>query len=348
VRFLLVALGVLVACFPWIARAQGIIHDTPAAFTLNASHFDTSPSANITGVSTTLTQDHFFEDGWWYRIQGDGAEKFFPVPDAQAYNDSDATLTWNNVDNRDFSASLVLRIANFGNRGILYEHLTITNNTQADMVINIFHCLDVDVAGSAGGDSIGAALIDDNIRVTDGGQYCEHRAWGADAYLVLPFGDPDDVPGVLSDGAVTNFNNAGLPFGPGDVTVGRQWTQKTIAPGESELFAVWTGVNNGAFTRFRRGDCNVDGVENIGDAIYLLAYMFPPLVPFVTPSCLDACNANDDTAIDIADAIALLTALFGNPAIPLPPPFSDCDTDPSVGATVADGFDCFSYIIPCP
>jgi hypothetical protein len=58
------------------------------------------------------------------------------------------------------------------------------------------------------------------------------------------------------------------------------------------------------------------------------------------PSCLDAADANDRGAVDIADAISILSHLFAN-AGPLPAPFGQCGIDPTI-----DELGCESYP-PC-
>ncbi len=84
----------------------------------------------------------------------------------------------------------------------------------------------------------------------------------------------------------------------------------------------------GADPSFIRGDANDDGAVNIADAIYILQNLFAggPLIP-----CPDAADANDDEAVNLADAIYLLQKLFaGGPAIP--PPHPACGTDTTAGA----------------
>ncbi|MGE3164388.1 MAG: proprotein convertase P-domain-containing protein [Planctomycetota bacterium] len=79
---------------------------------------------------------------------------------------------------------------------------------------------------------------------------------------------------------------------------------------------------------FRRGNCNNDNALNIADAVYALGALFP--TPGGNPNpipCLDACDANDDGVINIADAVSLLFALFGGS--PLPAPGSACGADPT-------------------
>ncbi|MFN0059578.1 MAG: hypothetical protein ACKVX7_14070 [Planctomycetota bacterium] len=85
---------------------------------------------------------------------------------------------------------------------------------------------------------------------------------------------------------------------------------------------------------FRRGDCNDSGACNIADAIILLTFLFGGGGTLVCP---DACDMNDDGVLNIADAIYKLTYLFSGGAAP-PPPFSDCGTDGSTDLTVGCGY----------
>ncbi|HNR98938.1 MAG TPA: dockerin type I repeat-containing protein [Planctomycetota bacterium] len=66
---------------------------------------------------------------------------------------------------------------------------------------------------------------------------------------------------------------------------------------------------------FRRGDANADGVTNIADAVFALAYMF---TQGAAPSCPDTADANDDGTLDISDVVAVLRYLFTGGSIPLP------------------------------
>lgn len=75
---------------------------------------------------------------------------------------------------------------------------------------------------------------------------------------------------------------------------------------------------------FIRGDVNSDGSIDLADAISLLGYLFMD----GTLSCLDAGDANDSGKIHLADPITILDYLFGDTA-DLPPPFPDCDIDPT-------------------
>lgn len=102
-----------------------------------------------------------------------------------------------------------------------------------------------------------------------------------------------------------------------------------------ELYAAGPGS-----ATFERGDSNVDGNFDIGDAVFTLAVLFQAGGP--DPVCEDAVDANDDGDMNIADAIFSLGTLF-SPGSPNPaPPFGACGPDPT-----PDGLDCAAFP-PCP
>lgn len=75
---------------------------------------------------------------------------------------------------------------------------------------------------------------------------------------------------------------------------------------------------------FSRGDCTTDGIHDISDPVLMLAYQFTGAG---SPTCFDACDTNDDAALDITDAIASLGFLFLG--LSPPPPPLDCELDPT-------------------
>ena len=241
--------GLVIALSALPAGAQGTIIDAPATFVLNAGAFSASPSANFTGVSATLTQDHVFESGWWFRVSGDTQETFFPVPTTQNYVGNTATIDWTDVGGRQlFSAQLVWQVTNTGGpSGYVTGTMTITNigSLGAPLLIDIFHMLDFDLAG-AGSDSATLVTANNHIALTDPSlNTAEYRGLLANAFQVAPFG-ATDIGAVLSNAVVDNFANTGLPFGPGDFTGGFQWTTVTIPVAGSQAYTVVFSVNTGA------------------------------------------------------------------------------------------------------
>jgi len=83
---------------------------------------------------------------------------------------------------------------------------------------------------------------------------------------------------------------------------------------------------------FRRGDSNDDGVLDLSDGVFTLAWLFSG---GDEPSCKDAADTNDDGTIDLSDAVHGLTWLFVAGAPPPAPGPSDCGVDPT-----ADELDC--------
>ena len=74
---------------------------------------------------------------------------------------------------------------------------------------------------------------------------------------------------------------------------------------------------------------------NISDAVFSLGSLF---LGDGDPGCDDACDSNDDGAMDISDAIATLGVLFlGNGVIPLPG-MMECGVDPT-----ADDLGCETF-----
>lgn len=226
------------------AFAQGSITSGAAVYQITASHFDTSPEINFTGVGTG---DQLFEAGWWFRIEGDTAETVFPAPTTQNYAGDTAGLVWSNLAGRSLAVTKSLTITSAGSgQGQTVTSLAVTNNAAAAITLHLFHFVDFDVNGSAGTDTASLVTANNYIRINDAtaGQ-CEYRAPAALAYLVLPFSAATDVAAQLSNTTVTNFANTGLPFGPGDFTGGFQWTLQ-LAAGASATVNVHLACNTAA------------------------------------------------------------------------------------------------------
>ncbi|MEM7165061.1 MAG: putative Ig domain-containing protein [Planctomycetota bacterium] len=91
---------------------------------------------------------------------------------------------------------------------------------------------------------------------------------------------------------------------------------------------------------FVRGDVNADGSQNLQDAVVLLNYLFVPGA--TVPPCLDACDMNDDGALNLIDPINQLFALFQSGPPPASP-YPNCGTDPT-----PDMLGCIGPLGTCP
>jgi hypothetical protein len=96
---------------------------------------------------------------------------------------------------------------------------------------------------------------------------------------------------------------------------------------------------------FVRGDSNLDGRVDITDAIVTLLYLFGGSPQ--PHDCRDAMDANDAPdergirALDLTDAIRVLSFLFLGGAPPSPP-FPDCGLD----GTLTDPYCCAEFVCP--
>jgi hypothetical protein len=82
---------------------------------------------------------------------------------------------------------------------------------------------------------------------------------------------------------------------------------------------------------FKRGFCNSDQRSDISDAVAILSYLFSG---GLTPTCLKACDIDDNGLVNVGDGIRLLDFLFRGGPAPMPP-FPSCGLDPT-----ADDLDC--------
>jgi hypothetical protein len=228
------------------ARAQGTIADPPATFTRPVSSFDAAPVASFTGVSTDPMADHVFEMGWWYRLAGGTAEKFFPTPSAQGYVNDTSTVTWNAIQSAFRAVETNVVTDGGGPSGQVTFSLTLTNLSATEPLgIDVFNMADLDLGGTTTGDVAELVVPNERMRITDGADTAEYGAEGADAFLVLPYDGNGffDVPGRLSDAILDDFDNSGLPSGPGDLSAGFQWKTTVIPPSGSATFIAGIAVN---------------------------------------------------------------------------------------------------------
>jgi len=87
---------------------------------------------------------------------------------------------------------------------------------------------------------------------------------------------------------------------------------------------------------FYRGDCNFSlgssMAVDIADAAAVVSHLFLPGSWNFEPGCLDACDANDDGRVDLADSISILQYLFqGGGTPPAPGPGWDPDAQAETG-----------------
>lgn len=213
------------------------------AGTLNTSATTTGggPTMDLFKPNTT-TPDHLFNDWWWYRTAGGGAAdtREFAIANAT----SRTPVGTNQVSyGYNLSGGLVGELTYVltgqpggGANAVRVDQSWVVRNPNTfDVELSMFHYLDFDLSGTT---SDTAVLITPNERMAIGDPTTQKIAdwWGvgAGAYQVTSFAT---VRGLLTNTAINDMNNTGLPFGPGDWTGVFQWRMIVPAGGGVGVFS---------------------------------------------------------------------------------------------------------------
>ena len=161
-------------------------------------------------------------------------------------------------------------------------------------------------------------LDDVDYRITGSGSYEE----GGDATITKVLRLAVEV----NEPPVRDFDSEVLEVKPGEGF-------PTIDVEAEELLkeSLWYRIHlvakpAGSTVEFRRGDANADGLVDIADPIFALAWSF---AGGPAPTCLDAADTDADGRHNLTDAIFELQYLFlGGPALPAPGPQA-CGSPPT-------------------
>ena len=203
------------------AAFGGTITDGNATFSLSGPNART-PLADFRPEGGTTT-DYLFQNWWFYRLKGANQEELIPwLPMLESYKGNTARLFSSGIA-AAFRADLVITLKDSAVAGQaeIVEKMTIENNTSQPLSLSLFNYADIDVAGTSGNDRA-VLRKPGRIRITDGttADFAEFVAAAPTAFQVTSHPTLIDA---LEDMAVTNLNNTGLPFGPGDWTGAFQW-----------------------------------------------------------------------------------------------------------------------------
>jgi len=209
------------------ALADGSIASGSVSIDYQTGSAVDSGNTTVYGVGT---DDQLYSIHFLYRVGGDTQETTLGSPTSENYSGNTATLTWTNVDSRgllDIVVTMALTSSEPGTASLGISMQT-TNISGSSQTVDLFWYVDPDVDGSSSNDR--GALAGANSIVVHEDTIWTFTGNSADAYQVTVYSDLADS---LGDGAITNLDNTGLPFGPGDITLAFQWANRAIAPGGS-------------------------------------------------------------------------------------------------------------------
>lgn len=219
------------------APAGGDIVDGGVSRTFGDFAYD-SPGANGSdGPLTVGANNTMFKTNWYFRVGGATQENRFGVPDTATISGDTAVLTYSSLGGGAFSAELEVTVDEpSAGQGTQYSTMSVTNLGGSPITIDLFNYTDIDAGGSFGNDSATDASAGGNIiiEVVDGGSTIQIGGEAASAYQVNEWStSTTSLPQTIedTDPSVTNLDNSGLPFGPGDFTSTVQWSGLSVAPG---------------------------------------------------------------------------------------------------------------------
>ena len=214
--------------------------------------------------------------------------------------------------------------------GILYDP-SADSNEVVDNVQYRLELTDADIAGCGGG---GLAVT---VRETDAAageeqiDFLLYVNFGGEIPLNGETGLPDfaQAPGLLFVDGTAGPGAETLEVPGAALRAGVYYVLVSSQVSGGDSLPAWITVSASldCGRTFRRGFINNDTTVNVADAVFLLAYLF---AGGPEPGCLLAADINADGTVNIADAVSLLAYLFAGAAAPAPP-FEACGTDASAG-----------------
>ncbi len=228
-RIVATALAALLglSCATSAAAAGGTATDQAVSLSYPPTHWGIGAGAGLAGVDAA--GDPLSVAGWWYRAEGDAHEFPLPVPDTETYTDGTVHAVWNNLDNKGFQLEETTYVFdNEGPSGGFLSVMHATNNNASPRQFTLFHYVDLDLAGTTAGDT-GEMLAPYTMRFADGTSHALYRFWPSASHFQVAAWPA--LNALLTDGTVTNLNDTGLPFAPGDVTAAFQEGPLSVQPG---------------------------------------------------------------------------------------------------------------------
>jgi hypothetical protein len=186
------------------------------------------PNVALT-VGGTGNPDHLGQSWWWTRTSLNSSRELANNNAVgPSWSGRVGQLSFNDAPS-GISITRTYLVTGLGDgRGVLEEGATVTNTTGGTITVDIFHFLDPTLGGNTGGISAELNGIASSVKMTSGSWSAFYEGAGE------PFqgGAAGTVLSLLTNAVPNDFNNSGLPFGPGDFEAGFQW-RFILGPGQA-------------------------------------------------------------------------------------------------------------------
>jgi hypothetical protein len=245
---------------PASAQLTGTLTNGNATFSQNGTPTSISPSTDTTQFRASFrpeggsTSNSLYDQWMFYRVAGDTRERPFGnyssggITTSLTGNFSGSTATYSLTDVNTnptpdvarFTATWTMNLVdNAAPNSASLNHTVRINNPGANpLTISLIQYVDLDLANTAGNQTATGGI--NGMYSTDGtliGSLVATTpvtAFQASAFSTLRT--------ALTNNTVTDLNNSGLPFSPGDVTFAYQWNV-TIPAGGSTVIQSQMGIS---------------------------------------------------------------------------------------------------------
>lgn len=220
-----------------VIEAQGALVDGNTYYQLQSVPTSPSSTGGLVNFGATSTSQTF-QVWWYYRLEGESREHAFNSSHSQlvqSFSGRKATLDWQDVDGKGFSARNEIRIYSTGlQSGVSSHRMILTNRGRQPVRINLFAYADLDVCGLFQNVAV-ADPTNNRQRISDRcGDRVEFYAIAPDQYEVQVY---PALRNRLLDNRLDDLSGRQLPFGPGDYSGAFQWQDRLLPPDTGITFA---------------------------------------------------------------------------------------------------------------
>ncbi len=186
-----------------------------------------TPTDGLVNWKDPSGYDYVYQDTWFGRNSTATSEG--PLSSLSLISSSKLAsnkILLNLWDRASLHFDLSYELNGSGLSSSIFERLTLTNNGRDPLALSIFKYADFDLC-------YGYSAHNDDYAFANTSGITQYDAFSVanvmptsslpDAFQISVVGSPGSIISSLNDGGITNLNNTGSPYGPGDASFAFQW-----------------------------------------------------------------------------------------------------------------------------